>query len=128
MTATIDPDLVKAVQQDLIALKNGVDNLTSKVDDNEQKLQRALQDAVTAFEELARRVSQIEEDQQVMKQSQYSLTAEFKCTQDELSQLQKEKEDMERRVTNLEHQNSSSNTKISYGNKKFFFYFRLSDY
>lgn len=39
MTATIDPDLVKAVQQDLIALKNGVDNLTSKVDDNEQKLQ-----------------------------------------------------------------------------------------
>ena len=63
-----------------------------------------------------------------MKQSQYSLTAEFKCTQDELSQLQKEKEDMERRVTNLEHQNSSSNTKISYGNKKFFFYFRLADY
>ena len=71
MTATIDPDLVKAVQQDLIALKNGVDNLTSKVDDNEQKLQGALQDAVTVFEELARRVSQIEEDQQVMKQSQY---------------------------------------------------------
>ena len=128
MTATIDPNLVKAVQQDLIALKNSVDNLTSKVDDNEQKLQRALQDAVTAFEELARRVSQIEEDQQVMKQSQYSLTAEFKCTQDELSQLQKEKEDMERRVTNLEHQNSSSNTKISHGNKKFFFYFRLADY
>ena len=128
MTATIDPDLVKAVQQDLIALKNGVDNLTSKVDDNEQKLQRALQDAVTAFEELARRVSQIEEDQQVMKQSQYSLTAEFKCTQDELSQLQKEKNDMERRVTNLEYQNSSSNTKISYGNKNFFFYFRLADY
>ena len=127
MTATIDPDLVKAVQQDLIALKNGVDNLTSKVDDNEQKLQGALQDAVTVFE-LARRVSQIEEDQQVMKQSQYSLTAEFKCTQDELSQLQKEKEDMERCVTNLEHQNSSSNTKISYGNKKFFFYFRLADY
>ena len=57
MTATIDPDLVKAVQQDLIALKNGVDNITSKVDDNEQKRQRALQDAVTAFEELARRVS-----------------------------------------------------------------------
>ena len=128
MTASIDPDLVKAVQQDLIALKNGVDNLTSKVDDNEHKLQRALQDAVTAFEELARRVSQIEEDQQVMKQSQYSLTAEFKCTQDKLSQLQTEKEDMERRVTNLEYQNSSSNTKISYGNKNFFFYFRLADY
>ena len=81
MTATIDPDLVKAVQQDLIALKNDVNNLTSKVDDDEQKLQRALQDAVIALEELARRVSQIEEDQQVMKQSQYSLTAEFKCTQ-----------------------------------------------
>ena len=81
MTASIDPDLVKAVQQDLIALKNGVNNLTSKVDDDEQKLQRALQDAVIALEELARRVSQIEEDQQVMKQSQYSLTAEFKCTQ-----------------------------------------------
>ena len=128
MTASIDPDLVKAVQQDLIALKNDVNNLTSKVDDDEQKLQRALQDAVIALEELARRVSQIEEDQQVMKQSQYSLTAEFKCTQDELSQLQKEKKDMERRVTNLEYQNSSSNTKISYGNKNFFFYFRLADY
>ena len=128
MTASIDPDLVKAVQQDLISLKNDVNNLTSKVDDDEQKLQRALQDAVIALEELARRVSQIEEDQQVMKQSQYSLTAEFKCTQDELSQLQKEKKDMERRVTNLEYQNSSSNTKISYGNKNFFFYFRLADY
>ena len=85
MTASIDPDLVKAVQQDLIALKNDVNNLTSKVDDDEQKLQRALQDAVIALEELARRVSQIEEDQQVMKQSQYSLTAEFKCTQEKLS-------------------------------------------
>ena len=39
MNATIDPDLVKAVQYDLIALKNSVDNLTSKVDDDEQKLQ-----------------------------------------------------------------------------------------
>ena len=63
MTASIDPDLVKAVQQDVIALKNDVNNLTSKVDDDEQKLQRALQDAVIALEELARRVSQIEEDQ-----------------------------------------------------------------
>ena len=121
MNATIDPDLVKAVQQDLIALKNGVDKFASKVNDDEQKLQRALQDAVTAFEELARRVSQIEEDQQVMKQSQYSLTAEFKSAQDKLSQLQTEKEEMERRVTNLEYQKSSSDTKISYGNKNFFF-------
>ena len=100
MNATIDPDLVKAVQYDLIALKNSVDNLTSKVDDDEQKLQRALQDAVTALEELASRVLQIE---------------------DKLSKLQLEKEGMERRVTNLEQQKSSSDTKISYGNKNFFF-------
>ena len=99
MNATIDPDLVKAVQYDLIALKNSVDNLTSKVDDDEQKLQRALQDAVTALEELASRVLQIE---------------------DKLSKLQLEKEGMERRVTNLEQQRSSSDTKISYGNKNFF--------
>ena len=92
MNATIDPDLVKAVQYDLIALKNSVDNL-------EQKLQRALQDAVTALEELASRVLQIE---------------------DKLSKLQLEKEGMERRVTNLEQQRSSSDTKISYGNKNFF--------
>lgn len=100
MNATIDPDLVKAVQYDLIALKNSVDNLTSKVDDDEQKLQWALQDAVTALEELASRVLQIE---------------------DKLSKLQLEKEGMERRVTNLEQQKSSSDTKISYGNKTFFF-------
>ena len=100
MNATIDPDLVKAVQYDLIALKNSVDNLTSKVDDDEQKLQRALQDAVTALEELASRVLQIE---------------------DKLSKLQLEKEGMERRVTNLEQQKSSSETKISYGNNNFFF-------
>ena len=100
MNATIDPDLVKAVQYDLIALKNSVDNLTSKVDDDEQKLQRALQEAVTALEELASRVLQIE---------------------DKLSKLQIEKKGMERRVTNLEQQKSSSDTKISYGNKNFSF-------
>lgn len=105
MNATIDPDLVKAVQYDLIALKNSVDNLTSKVDDDEQKLQRALQDAVTALEELAR-VLQIE---------------------DKLSKLQLEKEGMERRVTNLEQQKSSSDTKISYGNNNFFFYLNLHE-
>lgn len=106
MNATIDPDLVKAVQYDLIALKNSVDNLTSKVDDDEQKLQRALQDAVTALEELASRVLQIE---------------------DKLSKLQLEKEGMERRVTNLEQQKSSSDTKISYGNNNFFFYLNLHE-
>lgn len=119
MNPTIDSDLVKAVQQDLIALKNSVHNLTSTVDE-EKKLQTALEHADTALEELARRVSQIEEDQQVMKQSQCSLTAEVKGTQDKLSKLQTERDDLERRVTNLEHQKSSNNIQINYGKENFF--------
>ena len=74
MNATVDPDLVKAVQQDFVALKNDVDKLAFEKEEERQQLQTALLCIITAVEKLDRRVSKIEEDQQLMEDDQRSLT------------------------------------------------------
>ena len=75
MNATVDPDLVKAVQQDFVALKNDFDKLAFEKEEERQQLQTALL-CITAVEKLDRRVSKIEEDQQLMEDDQRSLTAQ----------------------------------------------------
>ena len=76
MNATVDPDLVKAVHQDFVALKNDVDKLAFEKEEERQQLQTALLCIITAVEKLDRRVSKIEEDQQLMEDDQRSLTAQ----------------------------------------------------
>ena len=76
MNATVDPDLVKAVQQDFVALKNDVDKLAFEKEEERQQLQTALLCIITAVEKLDRWVSKIEEDQQLMEDDQRSLTAQ----------------------------------------------------
>ena len=54
MNATVDPDLVKAVQQDFVALKNDVDKLAFEKEEERQQLQTALLCIITAVEKLDR--------------------------------------------------------------------------
>ncbi|PFX12946.1 putative RNA-directed DNA polymerase from transposon BS [Stylophora pistillata] len=87
MNVTVDPDLVKVVQQDLNALKNDVDKLAFEKEEERKKLKTVLQDNVTTLEELAGRVSKIEEDQ-------CSLTVAVKITQSQMGQLKSQQEDI----------------------------------
>ncbi|XP_022793708.1 uncharacterized protein LOC111332605 [Stylophora pistillata] len=63
MNATVDPDLVKAVQQELIGLKNDVDKLAFEKEEEREQLQTALQNAVGHQKELEKRVSKVEREQ-----------------------------------------------------------------
>ncbi|XP_078364809.1 uncharacterized protein LOC144649228 [Oculina patagonica] len=95
MNATIDPNLVKTVQQDVDALKNDVDKLTFEEEENRENLRKALQDAVTDLEELQNRVSVVEHEQEVFKQDQRSLCETIKTTQGQIRGLKSEQEDLQ---------------------------------
>ena len=115
MNATADADLIKAVQQRLIALKNDIDKLAFEKEEKRQKLETAL-NMVT--EDLKRRVSKLEEDSQLVK---YDLAA----IQNQMGELRLQQEDtraqvfrlkeaqdtrmLRRRVTYLGDQISSNN-------------------
>ena len=101
MNATVDPDLVKAVQQHAIALKNDVDTLAFEKEELRQQCQSAILNIITAVEELGKRVSSLELEQ---------------------SEQRSRQEDVERRVTYLEGQSS---TQICPGNVSVSFYLSL---
>ena len=102
INATIDPDLVKAVQQDLIALKNDVDKLAFEKEEERVQLKTALHDAVGDLEELEKRVFKVEQEQE-------SLTAKVQDQKNELANVQQ-------RVEHLEGQQSLTKPQICHGN------------
>ena len=116
MNATIDPDLVKMVQQDVNALKNDVDKLTFEQEVNRENVKKALQDAVRDLEELHDRVTLVDHEQEVIKQNQRTLCDKVSTTQGQISELRSEQEDVQRRVTFLEDQQNSCEPEINYGN------------
>ena len=60
MNATVDPDLVKAVQQHAIALKNDVDTQAFEKEELRQQCHTVVLNIITALEELEKRVSSLE--------------------------------------------------------------------
>ena len=102
INATIDPDLVKAVQQDLIALKNDVDKLAFEKEEERVQLKTALHDAVGDLEQLEKRVFKVEQEQE-------SLTAKVQDQKNELANVQQ-------RVEHLEGQQSLTKPQICHGN------------
>ena len=102
INATIDPDLVKAVQQDLIALKNDVDKLAFEKEEERAQLKTALHDAVGDLKELEKRVFKVEQEQE-------SLTAKVQDQKNELANVQQ-------RVEHLEGQQSFTKPQICHGN------------
>lgn len=105
INATIDPDLVKAVQQDLIALKNDVDKLTFEKEEERAQLKTALHDAVGDLEELEKRVFKVEQEQE-------SLTAKVQDQKNELHELKTEQANVQQRVEHLE----GTKSQICHGN------------
>ena len=105
MNATIDPDLVKAVQQDLIALKNDVDKLTFEKEEERVQLKTALHDVVGDLKELEKRVSKVEKEQE-------SLNAKV---QDQINELKTEQVNVQRRVEHLEGKQYLTKPQICYG-------------
>ena len=102
INVTIDPDLVKAVQQDLIALKNDVDKLAFEKEEERAQLKTALHDAVGDLKELEKRVFKVEQEQE-------SLTAKVQDQKNELANVQQ-------RVEHLEGQQSLTKPQICHGN------------
>ena len=105
INATIDPDLVKAVQQDLIALKNDVDKLAFEKEEERAQLKTALHDAVGDLEELEKRVFKVEQEQQL-------LTAKVQDQKNELHELKTEQANVQQRVEYLE----GTKSQICHGN------------
>ena len=105
INATIDPDLVKAVQQDLIALKNDVDKLAFEKEEERAQLKTALHDAVGDLEELKKRVFKVEQEQQL-------LTAKVQDQKNELHELKTEQANVQQRVEHLE----GTKSQICHGN------------
>lgn len=114
MKATIDPDLVKTVQQDVNALKNDIDKMAFEEEVNKESVKKALHESQLALEELRDRVAIVEHEQEVIKQDQSSLCGKVNTAQDQISELKSEQEDVERRVSYLEDQQKSN--QINYGN------------
>ena len=105
INVTIDPDLVKAVQQDLIALKNDVDKLAFEKEEERAQLKTALHDAVSDLEELEKRVFKVEQEQQL-------LTAKVQDQKNELHELKTEQANVQQRVEYLE----GTKSQICHGN------------
>ena len=105
MNATIDPDLVKTVQQDVNALKNDMDKTVFEEELNRENVKKALHDSQLVLEELRESVAIIEHEQEVIKQEhevikqdQRSLCEKVKHTEEQISEIKSEQEDMEQRV------------------------------
>ena len=74
MNATVDPDLLKLVQQHVNTLKRNVDQMTFEVREDRERVSQALNDISTRLEELEARVASLEREQEVIKLEQSSLS------------------------------------------------------
>ena len=101
MNATIDPDLVKTVQQDVNALKNDIDKMAFEEDVNRENVKKALHDSQLVLEELRERIAMVEHEQEVIKQDQRSLCEKVNHTEEQISELKSEQEDVQQRVAYL---------------------------
>ena len=116
MNATIDPDLVKTVQQDVNTLRNDLDKMSFEEEVNRENIKKALHDSQLVLEELRKRVALVEheqdvirQEQEVIKQDQSSLCVRVNTAQGQIG-------DVQRRVTYLEDQQKSNKPQINYGN------------
>ncbi|KAJ7376004.1 hypothetical protein OS493_037556 [Desmophyllum pertusum] len=85
MNPTVDPDLLKLVQQHVNTLRTDVDQLTFEVQEDRERVSRALNDISTSLDELDARISSVQCElearmanvqceQEVIKQEQSSLS------------------------------------------------------
>lgn len=121
MNATVDPDLLKLVQQHVNTLETDVEELTFEVQEDKERVSQALKAMLTSLAELDARIESVEREQEVMKQKQGSLskTVDFlQCDvvmkqeqsllSNKLDSLCSDVEDVQQRVELVEDKLSSS--------------------
>jgi len=94
MNATVDPDLLKLVQQHVNTLKTDVEQLTFEVQEDKKRVTQALKDILTSLEELEARVASVQHEQEVMKQKQSLLSKTVDALQS----------DVDTRVVSVQHE------------------------
>ncbi|KAL9974423.1 hypothetical protein ACROYT_G011451 [Oculina patagonica] len=92
LNATMDPDLLKLVQQHVNILKTDVEQLTFEVEGVRERVSQALKEISTSLEELEERVRSVQREQEVIKQE---LSKRMDC-------LHTDVEDVQQRVARVE--------------------------
>ena len=95
MNASMDPDLLKLVQQNVNTLKTEVDQLTFEVQEDKERVSQALKDISTRLDELEARFLNMRREQEVLKQEQSSLS-------EKVDFLHADVEDVKQRVARVE--------------------------
>ncbi|KAJ7336075.1 hypothetical protein OS493_013454, partial [Desmophyllum pertusum] len=90
MNATVDPDLLKLVQQHVNTLRTDVDQLTFEVQEDRERVSRALNDISTSLDELEARMASMQCEIEVMKQEQSSLTNKVDALQTDVETQQED--------------------------------------
>ena len=101
MNATVDPELLKLVQQHVNTLKTDVEQLTFEVQEDRERVLQALKDISTRLEELEASVASVQREQDILKQEQSSLTEKMDC-------LHTDVEDVPQRLARVEDKLSSA--------------------
>ncbi len=107
MNTTMDPDLLKLVQQHVNTLKTEVEQLRFEVQEDRDRVLRAVMDISTRLEELEERVVSVQLEQEVMKQEQSSQTKKMDCFQTDMDTTHVQLKDVQQRVAHVEEQLSS---------------------
>ena len=112
MNPTVDPVLLKLVQQHVNVLKTDVDQMTLELKEDKERVLQALEDISMSLEELEARVTSVQHEQEVMKQEQSSLSNKMDSletsTQVQLKSLKCQQEDVQQRVANVEEKLNSA--------------------
>ena len=115
MNATVDPDLLRLVQQHVNVLKTDVDQMTLEQKEDKARVLQALEDISTSLEELEARVASVQLEQEVMKQEQSSLSGkmdnlktDMDSTQLQLKSLKSQHDNVQQRVAYVEEKLNSA--------------------
>ena len=115
MNAAVDSDLLKLVQQHVNTLKSDVNQLTFEVQEDKERVSKALKDISTSLEELEARVANVQHEQEVLKQKQSDVDTRVVNVQRDQEvmirvdamQTAADLEDVQQRDTHMEKQRSS---------------------
>ena len=92
MNPTVDPDLLKLVQQHVNTLRTDVDQLTFEVQEDRERVSRALNDMSTSLEELEIRIASVQYELEArmagMQCEQEARMANVQCEQEDIKQEQ----------------------------------------
>ena len=104
MNATMDPDLLKFVQQHVNTLETDVVQLTFEVEEDRERVSQALKDISAKLEELEARVVTLEHEQKVMKQAQGEMDTRVVTVERKQEVMEQEQSEMDTRVVTLERE------------------------